>query len=214
MPIHRAVADDDALLGLIAAHAVVEAYDALDIVVPHWSVGRTDIVEFHACEFLQCILHRCAVFAYDVGIVAHHLEPECVAAYLTVDDTAIEGTEAAEGIAREEHVGGGVEGDHGLGPVHHRSEHELQLVFSQRESVAVLYLQFIVADAVEPAEHAEGLLVADDLDVGVVFADEGDGTAVVGLHVVDNEVVNLAVANDLLDMFDVLGEEIDLYGID
>jgi hypothetical protein len=36
---------------------------------------------------------------------------------------------------------------------------------------------------------------------------------VVGLHVVDNKVVNLAVANDLLDMFDVLGEEIDLYGI-
>jgi hypothetical protein len=36
----------------------------------------------------------------------------------------------------------------------------------------------------------------------------------VGLHVVDDQIVHLAVANDLLNVFDILCEEVNLHGID
>ena len=80
---------------------------------------------------------------------------------------------------------------------------------AQTEGVAVLHLQFILADAVETAEHAKGLLVADDLNAGIVFSDERDRTAVVGFHVVDDKVVDGAVADHLMDVLEKLGEEIN-----
>jgi hypothetical protein len=36
----------------------------------------------------------------------------------------------------------------------------------------------------------------------------------VGFHVVDDQIVYLSVANDLLDVFYILREEVHLYGID
>ena len=97
--IHGAVADDEAGLGLVARQAVVETYHLIDIFVPHGAVGRADVVEMYVGQLLQRVLHGRAVFAHDVRIVAHHLQPERVAVNLRVDDTAVQGAEAAEGVA-------------------------------------------------------------------------------------------------------------------
>ena len=97
--------------------------------------------------------------------------------------------------------------------MHHGREHKLELTRAECEPVAVLHLQEIGADAIEALHHAEGLLVAHKRDVGVILADEFDGTAVVGLHVIDDEIVDGAVANDLLDIPDIRDEEIHLNGI-
>ena len=72
----------------------------------------------------------------------------------------------------------------------------------------------LAGDAVETAEHAKGLLVADDLNAGIVFSDERDRTAVVGFHVVDDKVVDGAVADHLMDVLEKLGEEINFNRID
>ena len=98
--------------------------------------------------------------------------------------------------------------------MHHRRHDETQRQRAQRQRVAVFHLHVVLAAfAVETLHHLERLLVADYLHLRVVLADEGDGSAVVGLHVVHYEVVHLAVTDDLADVFQVLREEVHLDGI-
>ena len=99
--IHGAVAYNDAFLGLILRHAVIHANNLIDVLMPYWSVGGTDIVELHTCQFLQGILYRHTILTDDIGIVAYHLKPEGVTIDLFVYDTTIESAETTEGIARE-----------------------------------------------------------------------------------------------------------------
>ena len=101
--VHRAVADDEARLGLIAREAVVDADNLPDVLVPDGTVGCADIVDLDAGELLEGHLHGRAVLADDVGVVARHLEPEGVAVHLLVDVGTVEGAEAAEGVAGEEY---------------------------------------------------------------------------------------------------------------
>ena len=81
------------------------------------------------------------------------------------------------------------------------------------DGIGVFDLYRTVFDAVEALHHLERLFVAHNLDVGVVLLDQRDGTAVVGLHVVDDQIVDGAVADDLVNVLDELREEIDLHGV-
>ena len=111
-------------------------------------------------------------------------------------------------------MGGGVERYHGLGPVDHRREHKLQLVLAERQRVAVLHLMLAAAsNAIEASHHAKRLLVADNGDVGIILAHESQRTAVVGLHVVNNDIVDGTIADHIADVLYKLCEEIDLYGV-
>ena len=98
--------------------------------------------------------------------------------------------------------------------MHHGGEDEGELTSSEGEGVAILHFDFSSADVVESAEHSEGLLVAHHLDVGIVFAYQCDRPTVVGFHVVDDEVVDGAVADDLVDILYELCEEVHLDGVD
>lgn len=97
--------------------------------------------------------------------------------------------------------------------MNHRDENEAQLVVAQREGFAILHLYHVISYAIEAFEHSQGLLVAHNLDVRVIFLDEGDGTAVVRFHVVDDEVIDFTVTNHLVNVLEELGEEIYLYSI-
>ena len=97
--------------------------------------------------------------------------------------------------------------------MNHRDENEAQLVVAQREGFAILHLYHVISYAVEAFQHSQRLLVAHNLDVRVIFLDEGDGAAVVRFHVVDDKVIDFAVANHLVDVLQELGEEIHLYCI-
>ena len=215
--IHRSVANHESLLGLVTAHLVVHADDLLNILVPHRSMGSADIVELHTGQLLQRVLHGSAVFAHDVRIVTYHLQPEGVAVDLCIHNAAVQGAETAEGIAREEHILLALavaQGHHGLGPVHHRGEHEAQRVAAQLQGVAVLHLHLVAVNAIEALHHAKGLLVADDLHVGIIFLDQGQRAAVVGLHVVDHQIVDRTVAYHLLYILNVRHEEVHLHSVD
>ena len=98
--------------------------------------------------------------------------------------------------------------------MHHRRHHEVQRESAQRETIAVLHFHILrAAFTIEASHHLERLLVADDLHLRVVLANEGDGTAVVGLHVVDNEVVDGPFADDLTNILQILREEVHLHRI-
>ena len=241
--IHRAVADDESWLRLVAAHAVVHAHHLVDVLMPNGTVGRADVVELHAGQLLQGILHRSAIFTHDVRVVANHLQPVVVAVDLLVDDAAVQCAEAAEGVHGEKKPhplplskregsrysrSCGAECHHRLWPVDHRSQHEVQDVVAQFERVAVLHLDgvgcqgggttlpttSIRTQAVEATHHAESLLVADDLHVGVVFLDERQRSTVVRFHVVHHEIVDGTVADHLLDILQEWDEEVYFHRVD
>jgi hypothetical protein len=76
-------------------------------------------------------------------------------------------------------------------PVDHGGEDKLQRVAAKRESVALLDLDGVRrgVKAMELADKVEGLGGADELEVGPPADKVGDNGAVVGLHVVDHQVV-------------------------
>ena len=211
--IHRAVADDQSLFRLIAAQTVVNVHHLIYIVVPYGSVGGADIVELHTFQLLQRILHGRAILADDIRIIAHHLEPEAVAVDLRVDDSSVERTETAECVAGEEHVRRRFERHHRLRPVHHRREHKVQRVRPKLDGIAVFHLYPILFNAIKPLYHAEGFLVADNLYFRIIFLQQCQRTAVVGLHVVDDEVVDFPVAYHFADILDELGEKVHFHRI-
>ena len=185
---------------------------------------RTDIVDVGAGELFQCLLHRGAVFSYDVGVVACHLQPEGFTIDVLVDNAAIESAEAAKGIAREEQrrsilaaivrLPGRCERHHRFRPVDHRCQHEGQFDNSRFDGIAVFNLFEGCVETVEALYHLAGLFVSNEGDVGVVFLDECQRPAVVRLHVVDDEVIDGSVADDCMNVLDELGEKTHIDGID
>ena len=211
--IHGAVADNQTRLGFVFRHLIIHADDLSNMLVPYRTMSRADVVELYASQLLQRILYRNTVFANDIRIVAHHFEPECVAVDVVIDNSAIQRTKASEGIAREEHLVLSIKSDHGFWPMNHRNKHERKLVVAKVQSLAILNLHNIFCYAIEAFEHAESLLVAHNLDVRIILLDECDRTAMVWLHMVDDEIVDIAVAYHLVDILKILCEEIHLYCI-
>ena len=87
-------------------------------------------------------------------------------------------------------------------------------MLAQGELVAVLHFEQAVGELVETAHHVERLLVADNLHPGIELLDECQRAAVVGLHVVDHHVVELAVAQHFAKVLKERHEEVHFNGVD
>ena len=84
--------------------------------------------------------------------------------------------------------------------------------YAQR--VPILDLVQPLGDPVEAAQHLEGLLIAYDLELGVALAQQPDGAAVVGLHVVDDEVVEGTVLEDKVELVEEDVAVADVHRVD
>ncbi len=200
--VHRGVGHDDPLFSLVAAHAVVEVDHLGDAALPNGSVRRADRRNGQRADLLQGLLHRGAVLADDAGVVATHLVPVAVGVDLRIGNAAVECAERTEGVAREERLLLGAPRDHRLGPVYHRHQLEGERLAAQIERVTLLDLERAVADAVVAGNHLQGLGIADDRYVGIELPQGRDRRRVVGFHVVDDEVVDPAVADLLADVLE------------
>ena len=87
---------------------------------------------------------------------------------------------------------------------------------AELECVSVRNLHDIVSrtDVIVSAHHVEGLLVAYDACLGIVLLDERQGAAMVGFDVVDDDVVDGAVADYRAYVGEKLREKVYLNGID
>ena len=96
----------------------------------------------------------------------------------------------------------------------HRSEVETQFVVSQVKGAAFLDGDVgFGSRTVVTLDHAHRFGVPYQADAGVVLADEADGSGVIRLHVVDDEIVDGAVANDGADFVKVFGEKSHVDGV-
>ena len=89
-------------------------------------------------------------------------------------------------------------------------------MLAEFKSVAIRNLNDIVArtNVIVSAHHVEGLLVAYDTCLGIVLLDERQRAAMVGFDVVDDDVVDRAVAYYRAYVGEKLREEVYLNGID
>ena len=153
--------------------------------------------------FEQC-LHLRAVLAHDVGEVpARVIQPFGFKVYLVGEQIAAERTERAERVRRKQHAVSGVERDHRLGPMHHRSHYERERMAAGIERVALLYYHRAGGrvECEELVHHGQRLFVADQLYLGPARDYARYLAAVIRLHVVDYQVIERTAVQRVLDVF-------------
>ena len=96
----------------------------------------------------------------------------------------------------------------------HRRHEERERQPAQVERVAFLDFERRTCNAVEALDHLQGLGVADEPDVGITPPQGVDRRRVVGLHVVDDQVVDFAVADFAADVLEQAAAEAFFDGVD
>ncbi len=159
-------------------------------------MGRTYEFWGERCRFLYGPLNELTVFAYDVAVVSVSLFKIQGGVCLEINDASVERTESAECIACEKDSAFFSESHHCFRPMHHGSHQESQGDFSEVEFVSVAYGNeaFLICDSVKTSYHSHSLLVADYLHFRILCCKERNGTAVVRLHMVDDEIVYFRAA--------------------
>ena len=175
---------------------------------------RANHLDEHTVQFLQSLLHGSTILADDIGIVTFHLAPIEGRVHVGVDRSPVERSETTECIAGEKNVVREVVADHGLRPVDHRNHVETQLVVSQLERIAFIDRPCLCTDAVEALHHVERLLIAYERYVRVKLTKQTDGTGVVRLHVVDDQIINGAFADNLPHLFYKQVEKVHINRVD
>ena len=136
---------------------------------------------------LEHVLHLHAVLAHDADVVAAGLRHPVL--------LNVQRAELAEAVGREQYLLAALVAEHDLRPVDHRRKDEVQLVRAQAQRAAVGSRQR-AAGQVEPfkelAHHGQRLRRGDNGGLRVNFQEFGNVGRVVGLHVVDDEIVRLA----------------------
>ena len=158
-------------------------------------------------SLLEQRLHGSAVFSDDAEIVS-----SCFARPVLV---RVERAELAERIRREEDLVLCVVSHHDLRPVNHRRKDKIQLMLAERERVAVFDGKRIFDEipAVEVLYHRESLIVADYHGVGISCGKLRDARRVVGLHVLNYEIIGLPAGESRFKIFEPFGGEVPVHRV-
>ena len=151
----------------------------------------TNALDVERSSLLEEGLNLHAVFAADVEIVAAGFAGPVVIVRHPEGDL-LHCAEAAERIGREEQFLGGFVGNHHLRPVHHRSHREAQGVAAERERVALFDGQRATfqGDALEElGQHLQRGSRRHERQRRIFLQHLGDERGVVGLHMVDYQVI-------------------------
>ena len=152
-------------------------------------------------------LHLRAVFADDAEVV-----PACFACPLGRD---VQRAEFTEGVSGKEYLVRFVPGHDDLGPVHHGRGDKREAVTPQAELVALLDDDSAIGviRAEESLHHREGFLGCDDNRIGECVHEQGNGGAVIGLHVVDKQEVRLASVQYITNALQPSSTEVGIHCI-
>ena len=213
--VHGAIDDRGALRRLLAAHAVVKPDDFFHAVATvDGAVRRADHPDRQRSGLFEGSLHVDAEAGHDSGVIAARFVGVNAHVQLVAEDAAVERAVAAESVAGKGDAAGVLEGDHRLGPVHHRDRGEGQAVRAQRQRFAVLHFLRAHGRAIELPDQSQRLFVGDDGDVGVHLAQHADRAGMVGLDVVNDQIVHGAAADDALDALEIFAEKFRLDAVD
>ena len=186
MAIHARIGDRDALvLGLIARPGVIGVEVVAQVLGQHGAVERADDLNVQVGGLLEHGLHELAELTDDAKVVAASF----ASPPLGVLDVV--GAELAKAVGAKEHLVGCLVREQYLGPVHVGGADKGQAVATQVEHVALFddHLALGVVGAKVVDHHAEGAHAGHNLCLGIALHKGGDTGGVIGLHVMDNQVV-------------------------
>ena len=169
-----------------------------------------DRFDVEGCGFLQHVLNLCAVFADDADIVAGGFTGPAFGIFHII------GAKFAKCIRREEDFVRAVISHHDFRPVNHRSKDKIQDVGAQFQRVAGLYgLADIGGNVLEELiQHGKCFGISHNNRIRIGFHEFHDAGGVVRLHVLDDEIVNLAAVQLRADIVQPFIPETDVDGIE
>ena len=146
---------------------------------------RTDDLDIQIGGLLEHGLHEFAELTDDAKVVAARFASP---AFRVLD---VIGAELAKAVGTKEHLVGGLVGEDHLGPVNVGGADKGQAVAAQVEHIALFddHLALGVVGAKVVDHHAEGTHAGHNLGLGIALHKGGDAGGVIGLHVMDDQVV-------------------------
>ena len=186
MAIHARIGDRDALvLGLIARPGVIGVEVVAQVLGQHGAVERADDLNVQVGGLLENGLHELAELTDDAKVVAASLASPALGILDVV------GAKLAKAVGTKEHLVGGLVGENHLGPVNVGGADKGQAVAAQIEHIALFDDHFALGEvgAKVVDHHAESTHAGHDLRLGIALHKGGDTGGVIGLHVMDDQVV-------------------------
>ena len=198
------------LCGSLAPLAV-PAEDLVEMRVQNGAVAAADVLDLQILNALQGVVHVGIGEGADdaVKVVFGGVGVACLVRHGGSDD-AFRGIVGAEGVAGEEGLHFRHIGIHGVRPVEVGQDHELQGLVPQGQGHAVGdgdAVEILVDDVLEELDGGAG---GHHGDVGVHIQQLFDGSGVVGLRMVHDQVVDLGYGSDGFDVAHHLVEEGEL----
>ena len=149
---------------------------------------RTDNLDVQVGGLLEHGLHELAELAHDAKVVTACLAGPPFRIFDVI------GTKLAKAIGTKEHLVGGLVREQHLGPVNVGGADKRQAVATQVEHVALFddHLALGIIGAKVVHHHAEGAHAGHNLRLGIALHKGGDASRVIGLHMVNDQVVGRA----------------------
>ena len=153
---------------------------------------RADDLDIETCCCLEDLGGLQAVFADDAKIVSARFARPSFGVFHVV------GAELTEAVRSEHDLVLAVIGHHDFRPVNHGREYESKGMAAQNKLLAVLYDLLLHGRilAVELLHKCEGLGVSYDDCVGVDLEEAGDIGGMIGLHVLDDQIIGLSAVKN------------------
>ena len=165
---------------------------------------RADGLDFDAGGLLQQRLYLRAVFAHNVGEIPARIgQPLGFKIIFIGKQPAVERAEGAESIRGEEHLVRHIVGHHRFRPVNHRGHDEGEGMAAGAQRVALLDDERAAVNlkVEELTDHDDGLCVAHHRHLRMAQHQLGQRRRVVGLHVVDDYIVEHFAVQRVLQIF-------------
>ena len=189
MAVNGGVGDSYALaLNAVGGPDVVGVKIVAQVLGQNGTVERADDLNVKGGCLLEQSLHHGTVLADDAEVVAACLACPALGVFNVVC------AELAEAVSGEEHLVGAVIGNDDLGSVHHGGGYKGESVGTQTESVAIADNDAALCEILteEILHHGECLGRGYDGCIGVFYHEVYYVCGVVGLHVLNHEVIGLS----------------------
>ena len=165
---------------------------------------RADHLDFNRRRLAEQCLNLRAIFADNVREISARVgEVFGFEIDFVGKDVAVHRAERAERIRGVEHLVGCIVGHHRFRPMHHRRHYECERMPAGRERVHFLNEQrtAVHVEREELVNHLQCLRIADDLDLGMAQYQFLHRAAVVGLHMIDNQIIERSSIQRVLEVF-------------
>ena len=157
---------------------------------------------------LKQILYLRTVFAHNAYIIA----PRFACPILF----NVERAELAEAVGREQHLVLAVVCHHDLGPVYHGGENKRKLMGAERKRFAVFYDDLPALDVKilkKILYHRKRFLIRNYARFGVCRSEVCNVCRMVGLHVLDYEIIGSASVKRILEIVKPFVGKMSVYGV-